>query len=271
VIKSHFLVFLVSLLERLCKLTKKEVLTKMEHNETHGTQTKGLLSHFQNYLGEFVYGGIDGSVTTFAVVAGAAGAELSPTVVIILGFANLIADGFSMSVGSYLSHKTEQEAYEKHRAIEYWEVENIPEQEREEIREIYRKKGFSGDLLEQVVGVITANRERWVEVMMKDELEMIPSAKSPFRTAGMTYLAFLAVGLIPLLVYVYNFVAPTPIGHVFLISCVLTSLAFVFIGYLKAWMNGSNRWRGVLETLFLGCSAALLSYLVGDWLEKWIG
>ncbi|MEQ9022461.1 MAG: VIT1/CCC1 transporter family protein, partial [Pseudomonadales bacterium] len=85
------------------------------------------MSRIQAYLGEFVYGGIDGSVTTFAVVAGSAGANLESSIVIILGFANLIADGFAMSVGSYLSTKSEKENYEKHKAIEYWEVDNLPE------------------------------------------------------------------------------------------------------------------------------------------------
>lgn len=243
----------------------------MEHQENHNQNSSSLLARFQEYLSEFVYGGIDGSVTTFAVVAGAAGAELSPSVVIILGFANLIADGFSMSVGSYLSHKTERETYEKHRAIEYWEVDNVPETEKEEIREIYRKKGFDGELLEQVVSVITANRDRWVEVMMKDELEMIPSAKSPHRTAAMTYISFLVVGFIPLLAYVYEFFSDHIFEQKFLVSCVLTSMAFVMIGYLKALLNQTNYWRGMFETLFLGCSAALLSYLVGDWLAKLVG
>ncbi|MEO1655508.1 MAG: VIT1/CCC1 transporter family protein, partial [Bacteroidota bacterium] len=131
-------------------------------------------ARFQDYLGEFVYGGIDGSVTTFAVVAGAAGANLPSSVVIILGFANLIADGFAMSIGSYLSTKSEKDNYEKHRKIEYWEVANWPDKEREEIREIYQAKGFEGELLEKVVETITADKDRWVDVMMKEELEMIP-------------------------------------------------------------------------------------------------
>ena len=115
-----------------------------KHNEDILPQ-KSKWANIQEYLGEFVYGGIDGSVTTFAVVAGSAGAGLPGSVIIILGFANLIADGFSMSVGSYLSKKSEMQNYEKHKKIEYWEVENIPEKEKEEIREIYREKGFEGE------------------------------------------------------------------------------------------------------------------------------
>jgi len=85
----------------------------------------------QTYLREFVYGGIDGAVTTFAVVAGGYGANLDTGILIILGFANLLADGFSMSVGAYLSAKSERDTYDKHEKIEYWEIEHLPEIERE--------------------------------------------------------------------------------------------------------------------------------------------
>ena len=137
------------------------------------------IKELQQYLPEFVYGGIDGAVTTFAVVAGATGANLESSVVIILGFANLIADGFSMSVGSYLSHKADQHHYEKWRNREIWEVENEPEEGRREIREIYVQKGFRGSILEQVVAQITSKKDVWVDTMMKEELEILPPSKSP--------------------------------------------------------------------------------------------
>src|SRR6478752_319047 len=115
---------------------------------------RNILFFNKDYIAEFVYGGIDGAITTFAVVAGATGAGLNISVVIILGVANLLADGFSMSVGNYFSTKAEQDNYDKHKAIEYWEIEHLREKEIEEIREIYAKKGFKGELLEQVVSTI---------------------------------------------------------------------------------------------------------------------
>ncbi len=228
----------------------------------------GPFRRVQQYLGEFVYGGIDGSVTTFAVVAGAAGAGLESNIVIILGFANLIADGFSMSVGAYLSKKSELQNYIKHRNIEYWEVDNIPETEREEIRSIFRNKGFEGELLEQVVAVITADRDRWVDVMMKEELEMIRETKSPAAMGGITYLSFLLIGVIPLTVYVWDYFSggfPYPL---FLSASVLTSLGFVFIGWMKSYVTETSRLRGVMESLLLGAMAAGLAYGVGSVLEK---
>ncbi|MFP4095899.1 MAG: VIT1/CCC1 transporter family protein [Cyclobacteriaceae bacterium] len=240
---------------------------KME-DKLHGGSSR--FGKLQGYLGEFVYGGIDGSVTTFAVVAGAAGADLSASVVIILGFANLIADGFSMSVGAYLSSKSERDNYEKHRQIEYWEVKHMPEREMEEVREIYRAKGFEGELLEQVVAKITEDKDRWVDVMMKDELEMAAETKSPLGMGLVTFLSFIVIGFVPLLVYVINYLREVEIAHTFAIACLLTSLAFILIGWLKSYLTNTNSWRGIAETLLLGASAAALAYWVGDVLEKWL-
>ncbi len=237
-----------------------------DENKTHGIQS--IWNRFQDHLGEFVYGGIDGSVTTFAVVAGAAGAELGSAVVIILGFANLFADGFSMSIGSYLSTKSERDNYRKHQKVEYWEVDNLPEAERQEVREIYQAKGFEGELLEQVVAKITEDRDRWVDVMMKEELEMMKEQKSPLAMGLVTFISFIVIGFIPLLVYVYDYLTDDAVSQNFLIACIFTSLAFIGIGWLKAVVTQTNRWKGILETLGLGASAAVLAYWVGDVLEK---
>ena len=208
-------------------------------------------------------------VTTFAVVAGSVGAGLDSAIIIILGFANLLADGFSMSVGAYLSSRSEHDNFNKHRAIEYWEIENMPEMEVEEIREIYRNKGFEGELLEQVVEVITADRDRWVDVMMKEELGMMKDERSPITIGGVTYASFIMVGLIPLLVYTWDFLAGYPYD-LFFSTCLLTSLGFIFIGFLKSYVTETKPLRGIFETLVLGAIAAAVAYFVGDVLEKLI-
>jgi len=242
----------------------------MSHHHSHNEDTlhtqKGFLQKYEAYLGEFVYGGIDGCVTTFAVVAGAVGAGLDSSIIIILGFANLLADGFAMSVGAYLSSKSEKDNYEKHKQVEYWEVENLPEVETEEIREIYRAKGFEGDLLEQVVAVITADKDRWVDVMMKEELHMMKESKSPLKMGAVTYFSFILIGLIPLLTYVWDFFNPID-GNLFLIASCLTALGFIIVGTFKTYVTETALWKGVLETLALGAIAALVSYYVGDLLE----
>jgi len=242
-------------------------LPKPDFAEDRLHQPGGRLQRFQHYLGEFVYGGIDGSVTTFAVVAGAAGANLGSDVVIILGFANLLADGFSMSVGSYLIHKSELDNYRKHRRIEYWEVDNMQETEREEIRQIYRAKGFEGELLEQVVAVITADRDRWVDVMMKEELEMIRETRSPITIGAVTYVSFIMIGVVPLSVYAWEYLFGNFPYPLFGSAAFLTSIGFIVIGWLKSYVTQTSRLRGVMESLLLGALAAGVAYGVGALLE----
>ncbi|MDP5171708.1 MAG: VIT1/CCC1 transporter family protein, partial [Bacteroidia bacterium] len=139
--------------------------------------------------------------------------------------------------------------------------------EKEEVRDIYRAKGFEGELLEQVVAVITADKDRWVDTMMKEELEMIPERKSPFKIGGVTFLSFLVIGLIPLLAYLFKG-EDASMESLFLLSCLMTGVAFIMIGWLKAYVTQTSRWRAILETVLLGASAAALAYIVGDWLEK---
>ncbi len=241
-----------------------------EHHEEspiHGEN--GFFRRFQAYLGEFVYGGIDGSVTTFAVVAGAAGADLSSAIVLILGFANLIADGFAMSIGAYLSTRSEQQNFDKHRAVEMWEVENMPEAEREEVRDIFKAKGLEGELLEQVVEVICSDKDRWVDVMMKDELDMIREKRSAFTIGATTFASFVIVGLIPLVVYVIDYIRGLE-SDLFLMAGILTTVAFTIIGFLKAIVTQTSKIKGIAETLLLGATAAAVAYYVGYWLDSLI-
>lgn len=230
--------------------------------------SKGKLWFFdKDYVGEFVYGGIDGAITTFAVVAGATGAHQSIIVIIILGVANLVADGLSMSVGNYFSTKADRDNYDKHKAIEYWEIEHLREREIEEIREIYSKKGFKGELLEQVVQTIIADKDVWVDTMMKEELEMVKDEKTPVRTAAVTFLAFLVIGLIPLLSYLIGWIFKTSTENLFLYSCILTGVGLAIVGSFKSIVTNKNKWKGMAETLGLGGLAAIASYYLGAVLE----
>ena len=237
------------------------------HNENALHKHTGFLKKYEKYLGEFVYGGIDGCVTTFAVVAGSVGAGLDSAIIIILGFANLLADGFAMSVGAYLSNKTKKDNYNKHKQIEYWEVDNLPELEKDEIRVIYKEQGFEGELLEEVVNVITSDKDRWVNVMMKEELVMFDEDKSPVIIGGVTYLSFIIIGIIPLLVYVVDYIYSLE-SNLFLLSSILTAIGFIIIGWLKAFVNQTAFWKGILETLLLGGIAAVVAYFIGDFLES---
>ena len=221
------------------------------------------------YLGEFVYGAIDGTVTTFAVVSGATGASLSPGIVVILGFANLIADGFSMATGNFLSERAQSDYIKKERQREEWETENMPEGEREEIRQIFKKKGFKGKDLDRAVEIITADKKTWVDTMMIDELGLLQSQKNPVKTAAMTYFGFLIIGIIPLLAYVFSYFFPFFAENTFGIAIFMTAVALAVIGIVKRHVTKKNLWKSVSETIFIGGAAALIAYYIG-FLLRWI-
>lgn len=218
-----------------------------------------------SYLRDFVYGAIDGTVTTFAVVAGVAGAKLSAGVVLILGVANLVADGFSMAVSNYLGTRAEDERKQRSRRREEEHIDRYPEGEREEIRQIYAAKGFVGADLERVVEVLTAERQRWVETMMTEELGYPPDTTDPKKAAWITFLAFVSVGSLPLLTFVYQFLAPASarLEHPFFGSAVATGVAFFTIGAMKGRFVERSGWKSGFETLLMGGAAALLAYGLG--------
>jgi vacuolar iron transporter family protein len=165
---------------------------------------------FEKYLGQFVYGAIDGSVTTFAVVAGAAGANLNNKVVIILGIANLVADGFSMGASAYLSAKSK--------------------------RDLKKRDGNSLD-----------------------------HGETPIGDGAATFVAFVAVGFIPVLVYVVaELIGIGQSDGIFTAAAFITAATFYSIGVLKANVTKTNPIIEGLETLLLGGIAAVLAYLLGD-------
>ena len=225
----------------------------------------------QSYLRDFVYGAIDGTVTTFAVVAGVAGAELSDQVIIILGLANLIADGFSMASSNWSALRAEEQLRQKARAQEEMHVERHPEGEREEIRQIFAEKGFQGEDLERVVEVITANRERWVNVMLQEELGLTLKGPSAIWAALTTFVAFIVIGSIPLLTFLLRAINPDLVTAPFLWSCILTGLTFFGVGVGKSYFVKQRWYWSGLETLFVGGLAASLAYGIGALLKGVVG
>jgi VIT1/CCC1 family predicted Fe2+/Mn2+ transporter len=215
-----------------------------------------------SYLRDWVYGGIDGAITTFAIVAGVVGAELSTRVILILGAANIIADGFSMAASNYSGTKAELDDYRRHRAYEERQVERIPESERLEIREIFRAKGFEGEDLDRVVDVITADKDRWVETMMVEEYGMPATFRSPVKSGLCTFAAFILCGLAPLLPFMF------PYPYAFETAIVLTAGVFFGIGSAKSQWSTQAWWRSGLETLAIGLIAAAIAWGIGHVLKS---
>lgn len=216
------------------------------------------------YLSDAVLGGIDGCVTTFAVVAGSMGAGFPGIIAVILGFANLAADGFSMAASNYQAAKSRRDQADALRRDEYRHIENIPEGEREEIRQIFHAKGFEGDVLEKIVETISADRQLWVETMLREELNIDPGSPDPLRSGATTLLAFLGVGIVPLL--------PLLAGGLksetqFALSALLAALVFYAIGMAKGLVLGQSAARAGAGTLLTGGSAALIAFGIGRFLQ----
>ena len=215
-----------------------------------------------NYLRDWIYGGIDGSVTTFAVVTGVVGAHLAPVVIVIMGFANLVGDGFSMAASNFLGTRSEHDDMSHLATIEHRHIELAPEGEREEVRQIFSSKGFAGVDLERVVELITSDRERWVRTMLTEEYGLPQSARSPWLAAITTFSAFVVCGLAPLIPFLIHISNPVTV------SIVVTGAVFFVIGSVKSRWSTVPWWRSGLATLLVGGAAAGLSFVVGVLLKN---
>lgn len=217
-------------------------------------------------VSDAVLGGIDGCVTTFAVVSGTVGAGFAPSVALILGFANLIADGFSMAISNYESIRTQRAFKEGITRAEREHIDRVPEGEREEIRQIFRQKGFSGETLEKIVETITQDEALWIETMLIEEHGIQKSSPSAWKAAGATFGAFVLVGAVPLLPFL---IFTIPMRQQFVVSALLAGSMFFVIGLLKSVAFARGRAiRAGLGTLLTGSAAASLAFVTGYLLRE---
>jgi VIT1/CCC1 family predicted Fe2+/Mn2+ transporter len=214
-----------------------------------------------------VYGGLDGIVTTFAIVSGVAGANLGSGIILILGIANLLADGLSMATGAYLSLKSELEYYQRERERETWEVENFPDGERAELVELYKAKGYSSEDAQTLVEIQSKNGTMWVDEMMVQELGLLPDNRKPVYSGLATFASFIIAGIVPLLVYLLGLFVPIDSSVSFFVSIVLSAAALFALGAAKVLITERNWFRSGLEMLAVGGLAAGVAYLVGYLLQ----
>ena len=231
-------------------------------HEPESIATRLKLGSKPSYLRDFVYGSIDGTITTFAVVSGVVGADLPYKVILILGMANLLADGFSMAASNYLGTKTENQERDLLQNLEDLHIDKFPEGEKMEIRQILINKGFSGELLEKNIGFYTNNRERWINLMLSEEYGISNLVRSAHKAAIVTFLAFVFFGTIPLISYVLRIQNP------YFWSSILAGLSFGLIGSLKSKWTIENAFISASKTFAVGALASIIAYSIGSLLKS---
>lgn len=248
-------------LEKAREAFKKNDKDHSKHVHDH----HGVESHQQTgaFLRSAVYGGLDGIITTFAIVSGVAGARLDVAIVLILGFSNLIADGISMGVGDYLSSKSEKEYHKSERAREEWEVENYFQGEKNEMIDIYVKKGYSQEDATKIINLLSKNKKAFVDSMMVDELGIMESDENPIKNGAVTFGSFVVFGFVPLFAFVGAWLFNWFGNSVFFLSIILTGVTMFTLGALKVRITGRNWFTSGIEMLLVGSLAAGASYGVG--------
>lgn len=229
----------------------------------HGRFDQGLLK-------AVVYGANDGIVTTFAVVAGVAGAGLPPSVILILGVANMIADGLSMGIGDFLGERSERRHMQHQFLIEKWEIKNIPEEEREELRSYFQKKGVSQTESESLTKIITKYPKLWAELGFIDEMGVVPDFEGGlWKTGFVTFCAFVVAGGLPLLPYFLEILGvPIKLESQFSLSIISTAVTLFFVGSLRTFITKGKWWWNGLEMLGIGTIAASAAYILGAVVER---
>lgn len=251
------------------KLTSEAMAKHLAHE--HGR------SPFADNLKEIVYGGLDGIITTFAVVSGFSGAALlgnsgngevyAITLVLLFGLANLLADGVSMGLGDFLSTRSEQARWNRERAVEVQEIEHNPEQEYEETIHLLEDSGLDPADAKAVADIYRRYPGLWADWMMRHELEMEDmSGATPAKDGMVTFLSFLVFGVIPLLPYLAFWGRDVSANMLFVMASTATVVALLALGFARSVVTREARIRAMGEVFGVGLIAALIAFGVGVWL-----
>ncbi len=214
-----------------------------------------------DFLRDTVFGGIDGTVTTFAIISGVSGAGMSHGVILVLGIANLLADGFSMAVGNYSATKSDLEKLEYLIDVENNHLEHYRAGEVDELRQILAGYGFKGSKLNDATETINSSQRLWVDLMLLGEYGLSSLRPNPTAAAMATFVAFVACGSVPLVPFLLR------MENAIVVSSIATALVFFLVGAVKTMWTRRPWWRSGFETLLIGSSAALIAYSCGYFLS----
>jgi len=225
-------------------------------------------------LKPIIFGGLDGILTAFAIVAGSAGGALDPSVVLILGFSNIFADALSMGVGEFLSSKAENEWIISERQREAWEMENYPDGEVKEMIDIYEEKGMKREDAKLVIETMAKYKDFFVDVMMAEELELrVPNEDhitESFKEGIIMFCSFATFGSFPLLGYVIIPILfpDLPESVLFRCACFVTGLVLFLMGCVKSNFGAVKWYYCGMETLCLGGACATVAYTIGQYVDN---
>lgn len=219
--------------------------------------------HTTTEISDIILGGQDGLVNVLGVILGIAAATGDPNVVIIAGLAATFAESVSMGAVAYTSTIASADVYESEREREYRHIQQSPTLEREEIVEIYQRKGFEGELLDKIVNTITANKDVWVAVMMAEEHGLAPTNRSQaLRSALVVGFSAIVGSLIPLFPFFFFPVTPSMV-----LSVLVAAITLFIVGVYKARLTVGNPGKSGLEMAVIGTLSALAGYAVGALLK----
>lgn len=212
------------------------------------------------YIREIVYGGNDGIVTTFAVVAGTVGANLPHSIIIVLGLANLFADGLSMATGAYLSEKSDIAQKNRTREEELVRIKKARVSQEKVVRVHLEGQGFHGADLKKAVATVTADEKVWLDtVMLAKHGHTSEDDSNPLADGLMTFCSFVFFGAIPLLPYFFG----VPDASRFIVAIAGTFISLALLGGARSYVTHEKPWRGPLEIVFVGALGAIVAYLIG--------
>ncbi|WP_320143824.1 VIT1/CCC1 transporter family protein [uncultured Cohaesibacter sp.] len=224
------------------------------------------LGGVHDFLKQIVYGGNDGIVTTFAIVAGFAGAQtegvaqIGAIAVLVFGLANLFADAVSMGLGEFLSTRSQKDLYHKQRKFVFEELKHHPQQEYAELVQMMTERGLTLNSAKKIATEIMKSPELVADLMMSYELEMHDMRQvSPALDGLVTFVSFVTFGVIPLVPYLLL----PPTQSAFFLSVLTTFMALVGLGLLRWWSTREKILRCVGETVLVGGACAIVAFIVG--------
>lgn len=209
---------------------------------------------------DVILGANDGFVSILGLVSGVAGGTANNSLVVLAGVAGAIAAAISMALGNYISIKSQIEVYKAEIERERREIEEMPAAEKQEVREMYAKKGFRGKELELVVKRLTTDKKVWLKVMMEEELGLREGDLGrPKLSAALTGGAFIVASVFPIVPYVFF-----PVQQALLHSVALTMLAVFVVGAAKTFFTKRPWLRSGLEMAVIAALSSAIAYVVGQ-------